>query len=356
MDRTLKLLKDVTDAPGVPGYESEVRKVIRSYMDGYAEISYDRIGSIICKKTGTSDRPRIMIAGHMDEIGFMVTKITKEGFIKFQTLGGWWNQVMLAQRVIIKTNKGDVPGIIGSKPPHILSPEERNKVVDRDTMFIDVGAADEKEATEVFGIRPGDPIIPDSPFTIMKNEKYLMAKAWDDRLGCALFIEVIKALQGVDHPNTVYGVGTVQEEVGLRGATTSSHVIDPDIGFALEVGIAGDTPGAEKANEKLGQGPVVLLYDASMIPHVKLRDFVVDTAKQAGIPLQFDHMAGGGTDAGRIHINGRGVPSLCIAVPTRYIHSHAGIIHRDDYENAVKLVLELVKRLDEKTVNELNID
>lgn len=356
MDATLKLLKELTDAPGVSGYESEVRKVIRSYMEGYAEMSTDRIGSIICKKSGTSDRPRIMIAGHMDEIGFMVTKITKEGFIKFQTLGGWWNQVMLAQRVIIKTNKGDVTGIIGSKPPHILSVEERNKVVEKDTMFIDVGAADEAEATEVFGIRQGDPVIPDSPFTVMKNDKFLMAKAWDDRLGCALFIEVIKSLQGVDHPNTVYGVGTVQEEVGLRGATTSSHLVDPDIGFALEVGVAGDTPGAEKANEKLGKGPVVLIYDASMIPHIKLRDFVVNTAKEAGIPLQFDHMAGGGTDAGRIHVHGRGVPSLCIAVPTRYIHSHAGIIHRDDYENAVKLILELVKRLDEKTVHELNND
>jgi endoglucanase len=326
-------------------------------MEGKAEISTDRLGSIICKKSGSSDRPRIMIAGHMDEIGFMVTRITKEGFLKFQTLGGWWNQVMLAQRVIVKTSKGDVPGIIGSKPPHILSPDERNKVVDKDTMFIDVGAADEQEATETFGIRLGDPIIPDSPFTVMKNEKYLMAKAWDDRLGCALFIQVIEALQEVDHPNTVYGVGTVQEEVGLRGAMTSAHLIDPDIGLALEVGIAGDTPGAgDKAAEKLGKGPVVLLYDASMIPHTKLRDFVIDTAKECDIPLQFDSMAGGGTDAGRIHVHGRGVPSLCIAVPTRYIHSHSGIIHRDDYENAVKLTLELIKRLSPEKVQELTLD
>ena len=357
MDKTLELLKAITDAPGVPGYEREVRKLIASRMEGYAEISSDRLGSIICKKKGTSDRPRIMIAGHMDEIGFMVTRITKEGFLKFQTLGGWWEQVMLAQRVIVKTAKGDVPGIIGSKPPHILSADERKKVVEKDTMFIDVGASSQAEATDVFGICPGDPVIPDSPFTVMKNPKYLMAKAWDDRLGCALFMEVIQALQGEEHPNTVYGVGTVQEEVGLRGATTSSYLIEPDIGLALEVGIPGDTPGVEdKATEKLGLGPVIMLYDASMIPHTKLRNFVVDTAKQAGIPLQFDSMAGGGTDAGRIHVHGRGVPSLCIAVPTRYIHSHAGIIHRDDYDNAVKLVLELVRKLDADTVAELNRD
>jgi len=356
MDQTLKLLKEITDAPGVPGFEHEVRKVIRSYMDGHAEITTDRIGSIICKKVGQAEGPRIMIAGHMDEIGFMVSKVTKEGFIKFQTLGGWWSQVMLGQKVIIRTKKGDITGILGSKPPHILSVEERNKVVNIDDMFIDVCAADETEAKEVFGIRPGDPIVPDATFTVMKNEKFLMAKAWDDRLGCALFIEVIKALQGVEHANTVFGVGTVQEEVGLRGATTSSFVVNPDIGFALEVGIAGDTPGAEKMTEKLGKGPALLMYDASMVPHVKLRDFVIDVAAEVGIPLQFDVMPGGGTDAGRIHVTGRGVPSLVIAVPTRYIHSHYGIIHRDDYDNAVKLVIELVKRLDSAQVAQLNAD
>ncbi|MBS3872890.1 MAG: M42 family metallopeptidase [Firmicutes bacterium] len=356
MDQTLKLLKEITDAPGVPGFEHEVRKVIRSYMDGQAEITTDRIGSIICKKVGNTEGPRIMIAGHMDEVGFMVSKVTKEGFVKFQTLGGWWSQVMLGQKVTIKTRKGDITGILGSKPPHILTPEERSKVVNIDDMFIDVCAADETEAKEVFGIRPGDPIVPDATFTVMKNEKFLMAKAWDDRLGCALFIEVIKALQNVEHANTVFGVGTVQEEVGLRGATTSSFVVNPDIGFALEVGIAGDTPGAEKMTEKLGKGPALLMYDASMIPHVKLRDFVIDVAAEVGIPLQFDVMPGGGTDAGRIHVTGRGVPSLVIAVPTRYIHSHYGIIHRDDYEHAVKLVVELVKRLDNDKVAELNAD
>jgi len=356
MDETLALLKEITDAPGVPGFEHEVRKVIRAHMNGHAEITTDRLGSIICKKAGHTEGPRIMIAGHMDEIGFMVSKVTKEGFVKFQTLGGWWSQVMLGQKVIIKTKKGDITGILGSKPPHILSLEERNKVVNIDDMFIDVCAADETEAKEVFGIRPGDPIVPDATFTVMKNEKYLMAKAWDDRLGCALFIEVIKALQGVEHANTVFGVGTVQEEVGLRGATTSAFVVNPDIGIALEVGIAGDTPGAEKMTEKLGKGPALLMYDASMVPHVKLRDFVIDVAADIGIPLQFDVMSGGGTDAGRIHITGRGVPSLVIAVPTRYIHSHYGIIHRDDYDNAVKLVIELVKRLDSDQVAELNAD
>jgi endoglucanase len=324
-------------------------------MAAYSEVGYDRIGSVICKKAGTSDRPRIMLAGHMDEIGFFVRDITKEGFIRFMPLGGWWNQVMLAQRVKIRTRQGDVVGIIGSRPPHVLSQEDRNKVVEKDAMFIDVGAKDQVEATEVFGIRPGDPIVPDSPFTVMQNPDYLLAKAWDDRLGCAIFMEVIKQLQGVEHPNTVYGVGTVQEEVGLRGATTSAQVVDPDIGFALEVGIAGDTPGVDqyKASEKLGGGPAILLYDSSMIGHPSLREFVVDVAKEVGIPVQFDTMAGGGTDAGRMHVNHAGAPSLVLGVPTRYIHSHSGIIHRRDYEQTIKLLLAIIQRLDEQVLANL---
>ncbi len=357
-DRTFELLKEITDVAGVSGYEDEVRKVIKKHLKDITEIEYDNLGSIICKKVGKSERPKIMLAGHTDEIGFMVRFITDDGFIKFSTLGGWWNQVMLAQRVIIKTFKGDVYGIIGSKPPHILSDEERNRVVDRKDMFIDVGAENAKQAEEEFGIRPGDPIVPFSPFQVMNNGKSYLAKAWDDRVGCALFIDVIKNLVNEEHPNTVYGVGTVQEEVGLRGARTSAWAIQPDIGIALEVGIASDVPGGKKEEsmQKLGKGPALLLYDSSMIPHIKLRNFIIDLAKEREIPLQLDVMERGGTDAGTIHINMRGVPSVVIGVPCRYIHSHSGIINRDDYDNTVKLIIEIVKKLDTETVAGLTSD
>lgn len=357
MDERLKLLKEISEVPGVPGFEDEVRALIRERMTGLAEVSRDNLGSVICKKTGSSEAPRIMMAGHMDEIGMMVTYITKEGFLKFQTLGGWWDQVMLAQRVVIKTSLGDVPGLIGSKPPHILKPEERNKVTQKDQMFIDIGASS-KEDAEGMGILPGDPVVPVSPFQQMKNPKYLMGKAWDNRVGCAIFMEAIKQLADVEHPNTVYGVGTVQEEVGLRGATTSVAAVEPDIGFALEVDIAGDMPGVKEfeAQSRLGKGPSILLYDRSMVPHRKLRDFVVQTARDANIPLQFNAMAGGGTDAGRIHLHKTGVPSIVICVPARYIHSHAGIIHRDDCDGAVALMVELAKRLDAGTVAEIKGD
>lgn len=351
MDERLRLLKEISELPGASGFEDEVRKYIKSRMSGLCEVSRDNIGSVICRKTGSSEKPRIMMAGHMDEIGMMVTHITKEGFLRFQTLGGWWEQVMLAQRVTVKTRSGDILGIIGSKPPHILKPDERNKVVQKSDMFIDIGASG-KEDAEKMGVFPGDPVVPVSPFAEMKNPKYLMGKAWDNRLGCAVFMEVIKNLQGQSHPNTVCGVGTVQEETGLRGATTSVAAVEPDIGFALEVDIPGDTPGVgeHEAQAKLGKGPSVILYDASMIAHAGLRDFVMDTAKSIGISLQFNAMPGGGTDAGRMHIYKTGVPSLVVCVPARYIHSHAGIIHRDDFDAAVSLMTEVALRLDASAV------
>jgi endoglucanase len=354
-DETLELLREMTEAPGVSGYESEVRSIIRKHMEPIATIESDRLGSIICKKKGASEMPKIMLAGHMDEIGFMVKFITDEGFLRFSPLGGWWDQVILSQRVVIKTSKGDVLGVIGSKPPHILTDEERGKVVKRKDMFIDVGAANAEEAKERFGIRPGDPIIPVSPFEVLQNGRTYLAKAWDDRVGCALFIDTIKRLTKEEHPNTVYGVGTVQEEVGLRGARTSAWTVQPDVGIALEVGIAGDVPGIKKeeSQEAMGKGPSILVYDSSMIPNLKLRDLMIDTAKEQDIPFQLSVMERGGTDAGAIHITMQGVPSIVIGVPCRYIHSHVGIIHRDDYDNAVKLLVAVIKKLDAGTVDGL---
>ncbi|WP_152654813.1 M42 family metallopeptidase [Oceanobacillus sp. CFH 90083] len=355
LDGTLTMLKDLTDAKGIPGNEKEVRDVFESYIKPYAdELTTDNLGSSIAKKTGDANGPKIMIAGHLDEIGLMVTRIDEKGFLYFQTAGGWWNQVMLAQRVTIMGAKGAVTGVIGSKPPHVLSPEARKKPYDIKDMFIDIGAASKEEA-ESFGVKPGDSVVPYFEFTQLKNEKLLMAKAWDNRIGLAIAIDVLKALKDEKHPNTVYGVGTIQEEVGLRGAKTSSHLIQPDIGFGVDVGIAGDTPGISKreADNKLGEGPQIVLYDASMISHKGLRDLVVDTAEENGIPYQFTSIAGGGTDSGAIHLTGNGVPSLSVTVATRYIHSHAGILHRDDYENAVKLLTAVVKKLDRDTVDAL---
>jgi endoglucanase len=353
-DRVLEMFRELTEAPGVPGFEEPVRAVLRKYLSPLGEILQDRLGSLVARKEGTSPHPKVMVAGHMDEIGFLVTRITDEGYLKFQTLGGWWSQVMLAQRVRVWTREGPVLGIIGSKPPHLLEEEERKKPVDPKDMYIDVGAGSREEA-ERFGIRPGDPIVPDSPFTVLQNPKLLVAKAWDNRFGCAAVVEVLRALQEEPHPNTVYGVASVQEEVGLRGAQTSSYLVQPDVGIALDTGIAGDTPGVkpDEAQGKLGKGPVILLYDATMIPHVRLRDLVVETAEAEGIPYQFDRVSRGGTDAGRIHTFGVGVPSVVLGAPVRYIHSHNAVLHRDDFDNTVRLVTALLRRLDAATLERL---
>ncbi|AST92805.1 MULTISPECIES: M42 family metallopeptidase [Sutcliffiella] len=358
LDETLTMLKDLTDAKGIPGNEKEPRDVMRKYIEAYAdEVTTDGLGSLIAKKVGVADGPKIMVAGHLDEVGFMVTSIDDRGFIRFQTVGGWWSQVMLAQRVTIVTKKGDITGVIGSKPPHILPPEARKKPVEIKDMFIDIGASSREEAAE-WGVTPGDQVVPYFEFTVMNNEKMLLAKAWDNRIGCAIAIDVLKQLKDTDHPNVVYGVGTVQEEVGLRGAKTSANMIEPDIGFGVDVGIAGDTPGVteKEALSKMGKGPQIILYDASMVSHKGLRDFVTGVADEMEIPYQFDSVAGGGTDSGAIHLTAQGVPALSITIATRYIHSHAAMLHRDDYENAVKLIAEVIKRLDADTVKEITFN
>ncbi|WP_411469453.1 M42 family metallopeptidase [Bacillus licheniformis] len=358
LDETLMMLKELTDAKGIPANEKEPRQVMKSYIEPFAdEVTTDRLGSLIAKKTGQADGPKIMIAGHLDEVGFMVTRIDDRGYLRFQTVGGWWSQVMLAQRVTVVTKKGDITGIIGSKPPHVLSQEARKKSVDIKDMFIDIGASSREEAIE-WGVLPGEQVVPYFEFTVMNNEKMLLAKAWDNRIGCAIAIDVLKNLKGADHPNVVYGVGTVQEEVGLRGAKTAAHTIKPDIAFGVDVGIAGDTPGIteKESASKMGKGPQIILYDASMVSHKGLRDFVTNVADEAGIPYQFDALSGGGTDSGSIHLTANGVPALSITIATRYIHTHAAMLHRDDYEHAVKLITEVIKRLDKETVQNITFD
>ena len=354
MDFTIKLLKELTETPGVPGYEAPIRSTIRKYLENLGELSQDKVGSVICKKTGSSDQPRIMLAGHMDEIGFMVKQITPEGFLKFLPLGGWFDQVLLGQRVIVQTKNGNVVGVIGARPPHLLSPEEREKVVKRKDMYIDIGASS-KEEVEKTGIRLGDPVYPRADFVELSGGSAYLSKAFDDRVGTALIVSTLQELQQQAHPNTVYGVATVMEEVGIRGATTSVRAVDPDVAIVLESDIAGDVPGIkpEESSIKLGQGPTVLLYDARMIPNLLFKDLVLNTAEELEIPVQLSAIEGGATDGAAIHLHGTGVPTIVIAVAARHIHSHSSIIHRKDYDYAVKLLTALILKLDAVTVASL---
>jgi len=353
MDNIENMLKEITEATGVSGYESEIKNILKRYFEPSGTISQDRLGSLICRQNGTAEAPRVLLSAHMDEVGFMVKYITPEGFIKFTPLGGWSDQVLLAHRVSIITHQGRVTGVIGSKPPHMLSEEERKKIVTKKDMYIDIGASSQKEV-EAAGIRIGDPVVPISEFTILINSKTYMAKALDDRLGCAVMIQTLQQLMG-RHPNTVFGMATVQEEVGMRGATTGAEIVNPDVAIISEVDIAGDVPGikAEDTSVKMNGGPVLLAYDARMIPNVKLRNLVIDTAKQNNIPLQSSAMEGGATDGGPIHLHKSGVPTVVLGVPTRHIHSHNAIMHRDDFDNMVRLISAVVQKLDAATVADL---
>ncbi|KAA3634946.1 MAG: M42 family peptidase [Calditrichaeota bacterium] len=358
MDKSELLLQEITNANGVSGYESEVRAIMkRELADCTDSIECDKMGSVLGTKNGPAKSPRIMTIGHMDEVGFMVKEITNEGFIKFLPLGGWWGHVALGQRMRIISSKGIHIGVIGSTPPHMLQPEERKKVLEIKDMFIDVGAMEKFDVVKKLGIKPGDPIVPDSEFTILSNTKTYMAKAFDNRVSCAIVLEVLKKLKKVKHPNTILGGATVQEEVGLRGAQTIAHIGNPDVCLVVDTGIAQDIPpNSFSKAEKLGAGPVVLIYDGGMIPNLKLRDLVIKTAESKKIPFHISYMERGATDGGRVHMSRAGVPSVVIGPAIRYIHSHNGILSRADYDNTIKLLAEVIKKLDSKTVKSLTED
>ncbi len=367
----IKLLEELCNAFGPSGHETEAQKITLEHGKKFAdEILYDGLGSVIFKKGNSG--PKIMIAGHIDEVGFVITDIQKSGYLSFHQLGGWWSHTILAQEVVIQPFKGGekIIGVIGSDPPHILPADQRSKVIPMDKMYIDIGCASDKEVKEL-GIRVGDAAVPRSSFRTMKRTRKEkkndddkdakeetrevtlgVAKAFDDRVGVFIALEVLRRLkeEGIEHDNIVYACSTVQEEVGLRGAKTTAQMLKPDIGFSLDVDISGDSPGAKGLVQKMGKGVSISAGDGSMIPNPRLRKFALEVAEEKEIKHQAAFLKFGGTDAGQIHLSGMGAPSLFLGIPTRYIHSHNGILDFDDVENAIQLLIELIKKLDAKTV------
>ncbi|WP_106496864.1 M42 family metallopeptidase [Lentibacillus sp. Marseille-P4043] len=347
---TLDLFKTLTELQGAPGNEHLVRKFMKGELEKYAdEIIQDNLGGVFGVKNGKG--PKVMVAGHMDEVGFMVTQITENGMLRFQTLGGWWNQVMLAQRVQVMTETGPVIGVIGSIPPHNLTPEQRKKPMEMKNMLIDIGADDKDDALKI-GVKPGQPIVPICPFTPMANPKKILAKAWDNRYGCGLSIELLKELQNETVPNQLVSGATVQEEVGLRGAQVAANMIKPDIFYALDASPANDMSGEKKEFGQLGKGALLRIFDRSMITHTGMREFILDTAESNNIPYQY-FVSQGGTDAGRVHLANDGVPSAVVGICSRYIHTSASIVHVDDYQAAKELLVKLVKTTDQNTVEQI---
>jgi putative aminopeptidase FrvX len=350
---SLQLFKTLTEMSAAPGFEKEIRKFVRKeLLKSTDEIVQDRLGGIFGVKRGDAEGPKVMVAGHMDEVGFMVTGVTDNGMIRFQPLGGWWNQVLLSMRVHIQTKQDLIVGVVGSTPPHLMNEAQRKVPVEIEGMYIDIGA-DDCDDVHRMGVRPGQQIIPTCPFTPMANPKKIMAKAWDNRYGVGLAIELLKEMKDEQLPNTLYSGATVQEELGLRGAETAARLIEPDICYVLDASPANDMSGDKNSFGQLGKGALLRIYDRTMLTHRGMVDFLVDTAETHDIPYQY-YISAGGTDAGRIHLSGIGVPTAVVGICSRYIHTAASIIHIDDYAAAKELLIQLVKSTNKTTLDTLN--
>ena len=337
-------LEKLSNVYGVTGREDEVaslmKKLLRPYVD---EVKEDKLGNVIGTKKGEKNAPKVMLAAHMDEIGLLVKTITKEGFLHFAKIGGIDDRILLAQKVLVFTEKGPLHGIIGSKPPHIQKEEERKRVIPYDELFIDIGATSQEEAKKM-GVKVGDAICFDVKFAKIK-ENIVIGKAFDDRIGCVIMIEALKRLKKTEC--TIYAVGTVQEEVGLRGAATSAFGIYPDFGIALDVTISGDTPEVKETDApiKMRKGPSITVADGGMIVPLKVLRLMIDAAEENKIPYQLETGLPGSTDAARILLTRDGVPSGVISIPTRYIHSPTSLLNLEDVENAVKLLVAIIQKI-----------
>ena len=351
----LEMMKEFTDANGISGNEKAATRVMKKWLSDVAdEVSYDNLGSLIVTKKGTGLGPKLMVAGHVDEIGFVVRSIDEKGFIRLAPVGGWWGHVLLSQALTITTREGkEIMGIVGSKPPHGLAPEVRSKVIEVKDMFLDIGVKDKNEV-ELLGIRPGDMVTPRSDFNVMANPNYLAAKAWDDRIGAIIASEVLLRLKNETHSADVYAVGTVQEEVGLRGAKTATYAVKPDIGIALDVTLANDIPGAEPGS-KMGVGVTIAIQDGSHLGHRGFINYLSDLSKELNLDVQYDLLLAGGTDSGEMHKAFDGIINVTLSIPSRYIHSHRALIHRKDVVDTINLIVEFAKRLDRNVLESLRV-
>jgi len=331
------LLEKLSNAHGISGREGSVQEIIRQEISPLAdEIRVDALGNLIATRRG--ERPSIMIAAHADEIGLMAKHVDEKGFVRFICIGGWFDQTLLNQRVLIHAKERAVVGVIGSKPPHIMKDEEKKKVVEAKEMFIDVGCSSDKEALDL-GIVPGTPITLDRTFSSLHGDR-ATGKAFDNRAGLVVMLE---ALRRTKAKSTIYAVATVQEEVGLKGARVTAFDLNPDIALTADVTVPGDHPGIEKkdAPVEIGRGPVLVVADASgrgLIAAPQVVAWLTETAQEFDIPLQPEASDGGTTDATAIHLTRSGIPTGVISVATRYIHTPVEVLSLSDIDRAAELV------------------
>lgn len=350
IDEIAALLGKFADAHGLSGYEDEVAALLRDELAPLVdEVRTDLMGNVIGVRFG--EGPTVMVAAHMDEIGLMVSHIDNDGFLRVVPVGGWFDQTILSQRVVVHTSDGrKVPGVVGSRPPHLMDAEERKKMVKLKDMFVDCGATTATDVSDM-GIEIGSPITIDRELRRMGNN-FVTGKALDNRAGVTLMVAALRLLKGKEVRATIQAVGTVQEEVGLKGARTSAYGLVPDVAIATDVTIPGDHPGvtANEAHVVVGKGPTITVLDAGgrgiIAPRPVLR-WLKEAAESSAIPYQLGVGNGGTTDATAINITKSGIPCTVISVPARYIHSPVETLCLSDLAQSAELVAAAILRAHE---------
>lgn len=350
----LKMISELSNAKGVSGFEDQVVDLIRSYCDGLGSMKEDSLRNLyIHRKENTGNRPVVMLDAHSDEVGFMVQAIRPNGSLQIIPLGSWVTTNVPAHKVWVRNSEGNyIPGIIGSKPPHFMTDQEKKSNLEFRQLTVDVGARSQEEAVKEFKIRIGEPIVPCAEFEYIAQHDLMMGKALDNRLGCASAISALRVLEGEAlQVDIVAGIAS-QEEVGARGAIVTSRTIKPDLAIVLEGCPADDTfVDNYEVQTVLKKGPMLRHIDARMITNPRFQRFALDMAEEKELRVQEAVRSMGSTNGGSIHLAHEGVPTIVIGIPVRYAHTHYGISSYFDYENAVKLTCEILKVLNNEIIS-----
>ncbi len=350
-EQTFQRIKELTELQGTSGFEQDIRTYMRNAITPLVDdVQQDGLGGIFgIRHHEDTNAPRVMVAAHMDEVGFLLTEITSRGLFKVVPLGGWNPYVVSAQRFTLKTNKGDYPCISSSVPPHLLRGTSGQKSLEVADILFDAGF-ESKEEAESFGVRPGDTIVPKVETIKTANGKRIISKAWDNRYGCAVVLEALEVLQKESLGHTLIAGANVQEEVGLRGSKVAATKFKPDLFFAVDCSAADDTITTNGTFGHLGEGTLLRIFDPGLIMLPTLKEYLLDVASTHHIPYQY-FVSKGGTDAGAAHVANEGIPSSVIGVCGRYIHTHQTMFSIRDFDAAREMLVQTLKGLDRSTVD-----
>ena len=349
----LEMLAAISNANGVSGFEDEAAAVIKTYGEQVGNVHIDRMRNTFINYSGnTGDRPIVQLDAHSDEVGFMVHAICPNGTLRIIPIGGWVASNVPAHMVRVRNKYGEyIPGLTVSKPPHYMTEAERSKALDISNITVDIGASSNEEAVHDFGIRIGEPVVPDVIFNYDEKHDLMFGKAFDCRAGCAAILKTLFELRGESLNVDIIGACAAQEEVGCRGAAVTSNVIKPDIAIVFEGCPADDTVVEPyMIQTAIKHGPMLRHIDAKMITNPHYQRYALDLAEELGIPVQDGVRTGGATNGSAIHLSNQGVPVIVVGIPVRYIHTHYGIAAYSDFENSVKLACELLKRFDKDLI------